>query len=58
MDTNPDKTETIPAGTDRSKELDTANRRPWEKPVVTRIEMKRTMVAAGSAQDATTPAQP
>lgn len=31
-------------------------RRTWCKPVVTRIEMKRTMLSVGSGNDGTTPA--
>jgi hypothetical protein len=29
------------------------SRRPWIKPIITRIEMKRTMFAAGSGADST-----
>jgi len=33
---------------------DNASRRPWNRPVITRIEMKRTMLSVGSGTDYTT----
>ncbi len=58
MDNEKNKGVAMTSGTGKAVAGDSVTRRPWHKPTVMRIDLKRTMVGDGSAADGTGPTLP
>ena len=54
MENEKDKSTAMTSGKSGTVSQETVGRRPWHKPTVTRIDMKKTMAGFGSGTDGLT----